>query len=220
MIIRDGGIANSVIMRGGSLLLQGTLDCTADTAGSGIDIQAGSSTIKVDGGKIALSLTGGVPPLNYSLIEGIADDTISISVDNCGPGEYTIAKNYTGSFDTITVVNEEITLGQITIDCNDVRNDMYSYSLLTDTSGQLNIVIKDIAPPEAPVISSVSTTNPTNQDVIITLSVAADAVSNEYSFDGKNWYSFENTVTADKNGIYYHFRCRYMWLTFPCLGLW
>ena len=56
--------------------------------------------------------------------------------------------------------------------------------------------------PEKPVVS-VSTTAPTNQDVIVTAAFSDDSTTREYSFDNESWQTYTTGVAMTQNGTVY-----------------
>ena len=71
-------------------------------------------------------------------------------------------------------------------------------------SSQATLTINNIdkTAPVSPIIIP-STTQPTNQNVIVTITYPDDSVENEYSFDGSNWLDYTTTLTITDNCTIY-----------------
>ena len=117
-------------------------------------------------------------------------------------GVYRLAGNAANFSGTLTVGDGTITYGSLTVNgatltCNDVNYTLVNSNseLALHVSG--NVV--DIIPPDAP-IAIADITTPTNCNVTVTAIFAPDAVLNEYTINGSDWFVYNGSITFADNG--------------------
>ncbi len=94
--------------------------------------------------------------------------------------------------------------GPITVDQN---QRIYFYSNSTDIERAFYYEVTNIdhSAPDAPVVT-LSPAEMTNQDVVMTVTFAADAATRQYSFDGATWLNYTAPLTITENGtVYFRF---------------
>ena len=87
------------------------------------------------------------------------------------------------------------------------QNGMYLFRAIDGAGNESNIMTYTVAnidkkPPEAPSVE-LSTSNPTNKDVTITVTFSKDSVKKQYSTDGNTWRTYTGALKASKNGTWY-----------------
>ena len=155
----------------------------------------------------AVDAVGNVSQTSYlvSNIDKVAPDDpeIKVSTDKPTNRDVTVTAVFTDdskvkeySFDGETWENysEAITVSENTL----------IYFRAGDELGNMSLpvicAVTNIDKVAPTVTVKADTTDPTNQDVTLTATVSKDAVSTEYSFDGRSWKSYSKSVKVEKNG--------------------
>ena len=184
-----GGGQNELSIDSGSLFY-GSFTGSADTLSVNLSITSSQFTdamiVLADTASAAplYAATGGVIHLDFS---SACRSYTSTTYDLFHAGTQAAAKQYSIE---LTAGNQQVTL--------DAENPTAtSFSLAYDDDGMLSLCYV-----AAPRISA-STTAPTNQSVTLTATADGDAVTKQYSTDGKNWENYSQAVIADENGVWY-----------------
>ena len=206
LAVFEGGTAISTTVTG----LDAAIVIRSDGKHTGrLQIAEGATVLVSEGGLIDFDISTVAPETTaqvsgFSRIEGSPNFTITVSSEPT-LGKYNLADGVGSGFDkTITVVTDSgTTLGTVkvgqTLEYNDID---YSLGL---ASGQLTLTVAaaDLTPPAAPTVTA-STTEPTNQNVVLTATFSADSKQRQYRFYAfDTWKSYALGVTITKNGTVY-----------------
>ena len=130
---------------------------------------------------------------------------ITLAGDNASPAQSAVLTASTEAGVTLYYSTDSITWKQYVSAISVTENGTY-YFKATDAAG--NVGINSIAfenivtAPSTPVVS-VSTTDPTNGDVVVSATFSANAETKEYSFDGTTWQAYTEAITFTDNGTVY-----------------
>ena len=130
---------------------------------------------------------------------------ITLAGDNASPAQSAVLTASTEAGATLYYSTDNITWKQYVSAISVTENGTY-YFKATDAAG--NVGINSIAfenivtAPSTPVVS-VSTTDPTNGDVVVSATFSANAETKEYSFDGTTWQAYTEAITFTDNGTVY-----------------
>ncbi len=109
------------------------------------------------------------------------------------------AVNFTAS---VSLLVPQHTMGEtltLSVPCT---IDGITYTVTSGDDGILELEIKDITPPDAPVLTC-STLEPTNRNVSVSAFFSADTVEKYYSFDKVNWQTYTGKITLKDNSTVY-----------------
>lgn len=199
--VATGGLIDGVSINSGKLYLYGgaILDGMVNVNGTVMldDVTMNRGTLNLQ-----LTSASAVSPMinDLSYLEG---GELTVTVDAApGAGIYVLAGNAGQYSQSISLKADSGTLGALTVNGDALNYGAYRYQLLLSDNSDLTLQISSsivLAKPEY----SVSTTEPTNQDVEIIAAFSADAVIREYSFDGQNWSVYQGKIILSGNGSVY-----------------
>ena len=185
LILQADAILTGKHVYGGTVRTYGTVD--ASNADVTFDISERKTTDKVIVDDIA------------NLDAGSFSITVSASQ---AEGAYKLAGNAADFSGTLTIGDGTITYGSITVNGASLTYNNVSYTLVNSNSElalHISGNVVDIIPPDAP-IAIADITTPTNCNVTVTAVFAPDAVRNEYTINGSDWFTYNGGIIFTDNG--------------------
>ena len=117
-------------------------------------------------------------------------------------GAYKLAGNAANFSGTLTIGDGTITYGSLTVNGATLTYNDVNYTLVNSNSElalHISGNVVDIIPPDAP-IAIADITTPTNCNVTVTAVFAPDAVRNEYTINGSDWFIYDGGIIFTDNG--------------------
>ena len=219
MFISSGGTANSTTVFGGYMYIfsGGVANSTTVNSGGCIIISSGGvhqGSLQMEAGAVVSAYEGAIIDFtvadrtagddylinDLSLISGTPTYTITISADQAF-GAYKLAQgaeNFSGS---ITIGTDGSNYGTLTVGGAVIQYNGVDYRLAKNDDN-LDLVIEDVTPPDAPTASA-DITAITNKNVTVTAVFSSDSVVKEYSRNGNDWFAYESGIVFENNGRIY-----------------
>ena len=185
LILQADAILTGKHVYGGTVRTYGTVD--ASNADVTFDISERKTTDKV----IVDDIT--------NLDAGSFSITVSASQ---AEGTYKLAGNAADFSGTLTIGDGTITYGSLTVNGATLTYNDVNYTLVNSNSElalHISGNVVDIIPPDAP-IAIADITTPTNCNVTVTAVFAPDAVRNEYTINGSDWFTYNGGIIFTDNG--------------------
>ncbi len=193
-----------------TLNLQGHADLSEATlsvsGGGNVNISGVNNNVNAisvsGGGALSFVLSDSLLDASTAMLSdwsSITADKLRIKVNETqNNGVYYLAGNAAAFDQTISVYTNDIVSGDLSL-TNDVEINRTIYALsIVDTSSLVLNVTTVVIPPADPVIT-LSTSELTNANVVLTIEYAPDAVIREYSFDNSIWYEYIDEIVVEYN---------------------